>query len=92
MPWWAMILWVAYLIYFLVRTYAIGYNVSHHGLVQGYKYSFLDIGGNDLYLGHIIWMVIDIPPTVVGSILPFIRGALTLKVHTFKKKENKPGA
>ncbi|MNW28110.1 hypothetical protein D3C74_49220 [compost metagenome] len=87
LPWWAMVLWVTYTIYFVCRVWRIGANAIWHGVVRGYKESFLD--GKTIYLGHIVWMIFDIPPTIVGSLLPFVRDVFTLKVYTFRDKEEK---
>jgi hypothetical protein len=86
LPWWAMILWAVYTIYFLVRVWTIGANAISYGVLRGYRETFLE-DSKTIYLGHIVWMIIDIPPTIVGSLLPFIRDVLTLKVYTFKEKK-----
>jgi hypothetical protein len=84
LPWWAQILWVVYTIYFVCRVWTIGFNAIDNGVFKGFKKTF--IGYSDaLYLGHIVWIIIDIPPIIVGSLLPFIRDVLTLKVHKFKR-------
>ncbi|EKS8371769.1 MULTISPECIES: hypothetical protein [Bacillus cereus group] len=88
LTWWQMILWVAYTIYFLIRSHTIWEATIDDGIAKGYKEVFI---GRDKYLRlhHIVRIFLDIPPMAVGLFFPIIKKVLSLRLYEFKKESNK---
>jgi len=86
LPWWAMILWVCYLLYFISRAYSIWYETTQNGLKEGYKREFFGYE-KDVRLYHIVRIIFDVPPALLGLTFPIIKSVLRLKLYTFKQKE-----
>lgn len=89
LPIWAFVLWGAYFIYFVCRAYEIWHETSDEGLWKGYKNVFLGYRQRTLRLHHLIRMVFDIPPAILGLLFPVIRKIFTLKLYEFKDKGEK---
>lgn len=86
LPWWGTILWIAYLVYFLYRAYEIWELTDKHGIAKGYKYVFMG-NGRTLRLYHLLRMIIDIPPAILGLFFPLLRKIFSLKLYEFKEKK-----
>jgi hypothetical protein len=94
LPWWATILWVVYLIYFIYRACKIWEWTNDYGIVKGYRYVFLGYKGKVLRLYHLLIMIFDIPPAILGLFFPVIKKVFSFKIYEFKdnKKEDKDNA
>lgn len=91
LPWWAAILWVLYLIYFIVRACNIWYYTNEYGLIKGYKYVFFGDDPKDIRLYHLMRILFDVPPAIIGLSFPFVKAVFKMKVYTFKKPIKKEG-
>jgi hypothetical protein len=60
---------------------------SEEGLVKGSRNIFLGENPQYLRLYHILRMIADIPPLVLGIFFPLIRWIFTLKLYKFKPQE-----
>ncbi|MEK5036265.1 hypothetical protein MKY96_32970 [Paenibacillus sp. FSL R7-0302] len=87
LPWWVMTLWGAYTIYFICRAWYIWQQTTDDGLKEGYKYVFLGHKPKYLRLHHILRMIIDIPPALLGLLFPLIRAIFRMKIYEFKQPE-----
>lgn len=87
LPWWATILWIAYLVYFLYRAYEIWEITDKYGIIKGYKIVFLGHNGRTLRLYHLLRMIIDIPSAILGLFFPLLRKIFSLKLYEFKEKK-----
>lgn len=85
LTWWQMILWVAYTIYFLVRSHTIWEATTDDGITKGYKEVFI---GRDKYLRlhHIVRMLLDIPPMSVGLFFPVIKKFFRYAYTSLKRR------
>lgn len=88
LPWWAMILWITYLIYFVCRVSDIWNETYRYGIVKGYRIIFLGHNGRVLRLYHVLRMIIDIPPAILGLFFPLLRKIFSLKIYEFKDKKD----
>lgn len=90
LTWWQMILWVAYLLYFLIRSHSIWVLTSEYGIRKGYKYVFFGENPKYFRLYHLVRMLFDIPPSIIGLTFPFFKAVLKFKIYEFKpeKKED----
>lgn len=89
LTWWQMLLWGAYFIYFLVRSWAFWDETRDNGLWRGYKRLIFSY---DKYFRvyHIVKIIFDIPSAIVGLFFPILRRILTFKIYEFKElKESK---
>lgn len=92
LTWWQMLLWVAYAFYFLARAYTVWEEVTHYGFKKGYKNILVGQYKKDLRLYHIIRMIFDVPPMILGITFPTFKKIFGFKLYTFKddkKKEKK---
>jgi|GEM_PF-6305177 len=83
LPWWAMLLWFVYALYFFIRAYHVWDETSDQGLVKGYRRVFFG-HEKDVRLYHIIRIILDIPPALVGLFFPLLRFLFHLKVYTIR--------
>lgn len=88
LPIWGMVLWIVYLLYFLGRSYKIWIETSNEGIAKGYKYVFFGRNPKHIRLYHVLRMVFDIPPAIVGLFFPFFKAVAKLKLYTFKQPED----
>lgn len=82
LTWWQMILWVAYLLYFLIRTYGY-WNETQGGLRKGYR-SMIFGNSKEIRLYHILLIIFDLPPAIIGLMFPTLRKILAFKIYEFK--------
>ena len=85
LSWWAMGLWFIYIVYFIIRAIYIWNETSDDGILEGYKTVFLGRGQTVFRLYHLVRMILDIPPAVLGLLFPLLQKFLTLKLYEFKK-------
>ncbi|MEK5060885.1 MULTISPECIES: hypothetical protein [unclassified Paenibacillus] len=85
LTWWQMILWAAYALYFIVRACHIWSETRDEGMVKGYLNVFL---GRErvIRLYHVVRVILDIPPSIVGLFFPMLRATLRLKIYEMKQK------
>lgn len=87
LPVWLAVLAIVYAIYFFVRAYNIWEHTRDRGIRKGYRRVFFGYG-NDIRIYHLIRIVFDIPPAIVGLLFPLVRKIFALKIYTFKKQES----
>jgi hypothetical protein len=86
-PWWLLLIYLAYAIYFISRAREFWDATTNDGLRKGYKYAIFGSYPKDIRLYHIFRIVFDIPPAIIGLFFPAIRKILSLKIYTFKEEE-----
>jgi hypothetical protein len=86
LTWWQMTLWVLYTIYFLFRSFHIWDAVSDYGIRKGYKQVFIGCS-RYLRLYHVLRMIFDIPPMIVGLTFPVFKKIFSLKLYEFKQEQ-----
>ncbi|MDH6674278.1 hypothetical protein M2277_004970 [Paenibacillus sp. LBL] len=92
LPWWGMTLWGLYTIYFILRAWYVWSETSENGLLKGYKIVFIGEYEKTLRLYHLLRMIFDIPPAILGLVFPICRTIFTLKIYEFNKEgESKDG-
>jgi hypothetical protein len=91
LTWWQMIIWVAYLIYFLGRSWKVWDACRDLGIKKGYKWVFFGSNPKVFRLYHLIRMILDIPPLAVGLLFPVIKAIFRIKLYEFKQPEDKKG-
>jgi hypothetical protein len=91
LTWWQMILWIVYAIYFLLRAYDVWDEVTEYGFKKGYKHILIGQYKKDLRLYHVIRMIFDIPPMIIGITFPTFKKLFSLKLYTFKDEKKKTG-
>jgi hypothetical protein len=86
--WWQMVLWFAYAIYFICRSWQIWRETNDFGIKEGYKEVFI---GTDRHfrLYHLVRTIFDIPPMILGLLFPLLRKILRMKLYTFKVEDKK---
>lgn len=84
LPWWAMTLWVAYTLYFIIRACEIWQATNESGMIKGYKYVFFGYKPKHVRLYHLVRIVFDIPPAIIGLFFPFVKATLRMKIYTFE--------
>jgi len=88
LAWWEMILWVAYVIYFIARAWKVWDETSTDGIKEGYKN--IIVGNDKAYrLYHLVRTILDIPPLILGLLFPFLSWLLSFKLYTFKEEKKK---
>lgn len=87
LPLWATILWIIYAIYFTYRACQIWIATDEMGIVKGYGYVFLGYNQRTLRLYHLLRMIIDIPPAILGLLFPLLQKIFSLKIYEFKEKK-----
>lgn len=92
LPWWGSAVVAGYTLYFILRACRIWSETSYHGIRKGYKNVFFGRDAKEIRLYHLIRIVFDIPPAIIGLLFPFIKSIAVMKIHTFKepKKPEKP--
>lgn len=81
--WWQMILWIVYAIYFFVKAKWFWDSTSQYGLLKGYREVIF--GSDRIFkVYHIVLILFDIPPALIGLTFPFLRRVLCFKVYEFK--------
>lgn len=87
LTWWQMILWLAYAIYFICRAYAYWVETSgDKKFWKGYKHVMFGRYEKYFRVYHIIVIIFDVPPAIVGLFFPVLRQVLTFKIYEFKKE------
>lgn len=86
LPWWAMILWCAYTIYFIIRAWNIWDETTDYGVAKGYKNVIFGYEKH-IRLYHVVRIVFDIPPAIIGLLFPLLRKMFSLKLYTFKEEK-----
>lgn len=86
LTWWQMTLWIAYTIYFVVRSCMFWGETEDTTLWNGYKRAMF---GHDKYFRvyHVVKVVFDIPPAILGLFFPILRALLSFKLYEFKIKK-----
>lgn len=82
LTWWQMTLWVAYTLYFIVRSYAY-WDKTEDGLWKGYR-SVMFGCDKHIRVYHIVRFIFDIPPATFGLFFPILRKVLAFKIYEFK--------
>lgn len=87
LTWWQMILWIVYTLYFIGRSYHF-WDETKHKFWKGYKNV---IFGYDEYFRvyHIVRIIFDIPPAIVGLLFPALRKLLAFKIYKLNKNDEK---
>lgn len=89
LPWWAFILTIAYALYFVFRACAFwqeqkdndSFWMGYRRVIFGYDKVFR--------LYHIVRILFDIPPALIGLTFPLLRKVLTMKIYEFKDEKEK---
>lgn len=87
LTWWQRLLWVVYLIYFITRSYKYWIE-TEHGLRKGYRRMIFGYN-KEIRLYHILLIIFDIPPAIIGLTFPILKRILSFKIYTFKEKDKK---
>jgi hypothetical protein len=85
LTWWQMILWGSYFIYFIVRTWAF-WDETRESLWKGYKRVIFSYE-KYFRVYHIIRIIFDIPPALLGLLFPILRKLLAFKIYEFKSEK-----
>jgi hypothetical protein len=85
LPWWAMTLWLAYTLYFIIRACMIWKATTEDGVIKGYKYVFFGYKPKHIRLYHLLRMLFDIPPAIIGLFFPLIKAICRMKIYTFEE-------
>lgn len=83
---WQMILWIMYFIYFICKTYWYFVSAQEYGIIDGYKQVMFG-RSNSIRLYHIFMIVWDLPMSMIGLFLPFLKKTLTFPVYRFQNKD-----
>ena len=84
--WWQMILCGAYFIYFLIRSHDFWVSTDNSGILKGYKYVIFGYG-KVFRVYHIVRILFDIPPAIIGLLFPVLKSILRFKIYEFKPEK-----
>jgi hypothetical protein len=89
LTWWQMILWGLYTIYFLSTAQKFWEETDRYGLVKGYMNVIFGYA-KVFRLYHIVLIIFNIPPAIIGLLFPLIKIILRFKLYEFKQEPEKP--
>jgi hypothetical protein len=78
LTWWQMALLIIYTLYTLIRAFWIFNSGLREATIGGSK---------DIQLYHILWMLIDIPAIVLGTLFPLFKLVFSIPVIPLKKNK-----
>ena len=81
--WWQMILWVLYLIYFGKRSLNFWDETTDKGIIKGYQRAIFGYD-REFKVYHIVLIIFDIPPAILGLTSPLLKKILCHKIYEFK--------
>jgi hypothetical protein len=90
LTWWQFTLVIAYTLYFCVRAYAFWEEQSDNkSFWKGYRRVIFGFD-KAFRVYHIVRILFDIPPAIIGLTFPLLRKVLAFKIYEFKdERENK---
>jgi hypothetical protein len=81
--WWQMLLCGAYFLYFVTRTCQFWDATDDAGLWKGYK-KLIFRYEKAFKIYHIVRIIFDMPPAVIGIFFPFLKKVLGHEIYKFK--------